>query len=95
MAYDAGLGASEWEAFVSMAEERIAAERPAARDVLGHKPQSVLFDGEAWNITCECQWETNGRGAAWQAWSDFGDHVTDDVRTVLDRIERETKVVYL
>lgn len=60
-----------------------------------HKPESVLFNGETWEIVCACGWECWSVEDEEEAWEAFNDHVFDDVRTELLRQREAATVVRL
>jgi hypothetical protein len=59
--------------------------------VLGHDIESLLGDGEEWQLICSCGWETWRRAHEWQARDDFDDHVADDLSTRLRRLHDARK----
>lgn len=69
--------------------------KPSAARVLGHKPESVTFNGETWDIVCACSWECWNVEDVEEAWESFNDHIFDDVRTAISRMRDEAKVTNL
>ncbi len=78
-----------------MPESAVAASVSDPVAYLGHDPESLIFDGEAWKIICSCAWECWGIEEEEGAWEEFNDHVFDDVNTALRRLRDKTKAVVL
>lgn len=76
-------------------ETSVSAEDRTAARVLGHKPESVTFNGETWDIVCACSWECWNVEDEEVAWEAFNDHVFDDVRTAITRMRDRAKVTSL
>lgn len=64
----------------------------SAANVLGHEPESVVFDGETWRIVCACSWECWNVEEEEVAWDAFIDHVLDDVHAALRKMQGRMKV---